>query len=379
MRCIIAADSFKGSGSSLAVCSAIRDGMQRIYPDARYEIIPVADGGEGTVDAVITAAEGTRRSLTVTGPLGEPVEAFWGQLPGGKAVIEMASASGLPLVPDDKKDPMRATTYGTGELIKAALDAGCREILIGVGGSATNDCGVGMAQALGGAFLDEQGNELGFGGGELSKLAHIDLSGLDERTRETRISVACDVTNPLCGPDGAAAVYGPQKGADAQMIEVLDANLLHCAELVERDLGISIAQIPGSGAAGGLGGGLVGFLGAELVGGIDAVLTLLEFDRRLEGVDLVITGEGKLDFQTAFGKVPAGVAAWAKKAAGIPVIAIVGDIGDGFEAVYDIGIDVVISTVNKAMTLKEAMGRSNELLVETGERVARLLRIGAAL
>jgi glycerate kinase len=353
--------------------------MQRIYPDARYEIIPVADGGEGTVDAVITAAEGTRRSLTVTGPLGEPVEAFWGQLPGGKAVIEMASASGLPLVPDDKKDPMRATTYGTGELIKAALDAGCREILIGVGGSATNDCGVGMAQALGGAFLDEQGNELGFGGGELSKLAHIDLSGLDERTRETRISVACDVTNPLCGPDGAAAVYGPQKGADAQMIEVLDANLLHCAELVERDLGISIAQIPGSGAAGGLGGGLVGFLGAELVGGIDAVLTLLEFDRRLEGVDLVITGEGKLDFQTAFGKVPAGVAAWAKKAAGIPVIAIVGDIGDGFEAVYDIGIDVVISTVNKAMTLKEAMGRSNELLVETGERVARLLRIGAAL
>jgi glycerate kinase len=379
MKCIIAADSFKGSGSSLAVCSDIRDGMNRVYPDAQYEIIPVADGGEGTVDAVITAGEGTRQTLTVTGPLAEPVEAFWGLLPGAKAVIEMASASGLPLVPGDKKDPMKTTTYGTGELIRAALDAGSREILIGVGGSATNDCGVGMAQALGGKFLDEHGKEIGFGGGELSKLAHIDLSGLDERIREAHISVACDVTNPLCGPDGASAVYGPQKGADAQMVEVLDANLLHCSKVIERDLGIPIADIPGSGAAGGLGGGLVGFLGAELVGGIDAVLTLLEFDKMLEGVDLVITGEGKLDHQTAFGKVPAGVATWAKKTAGIPVVAIVGDIGEGFEAVYEIGIDVVISTVNKAMPLEEAMQRSSELLVETGERVARLLRIGASL
>ncbi len=379
MKCIIATDSFKGSNSAGKVCEAIREGMIRIFPDAHYSIVPVADGGEGTTEAVLGAVKGELRSCTVSGPLGEPVDASYGVLEGDRAVIEMASASGLPLVPEPKRDPRKTTTYGTGELIKAALDAGSREILIGLGGSATNDCGVGMAQALGISFKDKEGREIGFGGGELSKIALIDASALDPRIKETQISVACDVTNPLCGPKGASAVYGPQKGATPEMVRELDAALAHCASIVQRDLGKAIADIPGSGAAGGLGGGLVGFLGAVLEPGIDAVLSLVHFDELLKDTDLVITGEGKLDHQTIYGKVPAGVAAWTKKAGDIPVIAIVGDIGKGFEAVYDVGIDVVISTVNKAMPLSEAMENSRALLVETGERVGRLLKIGKLL
>ena len=262
------------------------------------------------------------------------------------------------------------------ELILAALDAGCSEILMGIGGSATNDCGVGMAQALGVSFKDGSGKEIGFGGGSLLSLASIDISGLDPRIKDTKITVACDVTNPLCGLSGASAIYGPQKGANKEMVKLLDKALAHCASIMERDLGVYITEIPGSGAAGGLGGGLVGFLGAQLLLGIDAVLSLVSFDSLIKDADLVITGEGKLDYQTVYGKVPSGVARWTKRVKDIPVIAIVGDIGDGFEAVYDTGIDAVISTVNKAMPLTEAMERSRELLVETGERVARLLKIG---
>ncbi len=379
MKCIIAADSFKGSNTAERVCLAVKEGMGVIYPDAEYLIVPIADGGEGTIEAVRKVTDGKLRTVMVTGPLGEKCEASFGVLPGGRAVIEMAEASGLPLVPDDKRDPLKATTYGTGELISAALDAGCREMLIGIGGSATNDCGVGMAQALGVSFLDGEGKEIGFGGGELNRISKIDISKLDRRLREVKITVACDVTNPLCGPKGASSVYGPQKGATQEMVEVLDEALAHCARLIERDLAVSIAEIPGSGAAGGLGGGLVGFLGAELQPGIDAVLSIVKFDELIKDADLVITGEGKLDHQTIYGKVPAGVAQWTKRTRNIPVIAIVGDIGEDFEAVYDIGIDAVISTVNKAMPLSEAMAHSRELLVETGERVARLLRIGASL
>ena len=379
MKYIIAADSFKGSNTAEKVCLAIREGMIKIFPDAEYCVVPIADGGEGTTEAVLKVADGELRTCTVRGPLGEPVEASFGVLPGGRAVIEMAAASGLPLVPEERRDPTKTTTYGTGELILAALDAGCREILIGIGGSATNDCGVGMAQALGISFLDRDGVEVGFGGGALADIAAIDGSGLDPRLKEVKITVACDVTNPLCGPEGASATYGPQKGATPEMVKSLDAALDHCAALIERDLGVSIAHIPGSGAAGGLGGGLVGFLGAELQPGIDAVLAIVQFDRLVEDADLVITGEGKLDRQTVYGKVPAGVAQWTKRVKDIPVVAVVGDIGDGFEAVYDVGIDVVISTVNRAMPLAEAMGRSRELLVETGERVARLLRAGKSL
>lgn len=379
MKCVIAADSFKGSNTATRVCEALREGMIRIFPDAEYVLVPVADGGEGTTEAVLKAAGGEPRSCRVRGPLGEPVEAAFGLLSGRRAVIEMAAASGLPLVPESERNPLKTTTYGTGELIRAALDAGCREILIGIGGSATNDCGVGMAQALGVSFKDAEGAEIGFGGGELEKIASIDASGLDPRIKDTRISVACDVTNPLCGPNGASAIYGPQKGADPGMVARLDSALAHCASLVARDLGADIAEIPGSGAAGGLGGGLVGFLGARLEPGIDAVLSLVQYDRMVADADLVITGEGKLDYQTVYGKVPAGIAAWTKRVKNIPVIAIVGDIGDGFEAVYGIGIDAVISTVNRAMPLSEAMERSRELLVETGERVARILKAGTTL
>ncbi len=376
MRCIIATDSFKGSNTAQRVCRAIEEGMEKVYPSAEYVIVPIADGGEGTTDAVLQVSHGERKTVRVTGPLGGAVDAVIGILPDRKAVIEMAEASGLPLVPEDKRNPMHTTTYGTGELIKAALDCGCDNILIGIGGSATNDCGIGMAQALGVSFLDDQGCEIALGADSIDKIVTIDLEKLDPRIKDAHITVACDVTNPLCGPQGASATYGPQKGATPEMVETLDASLKYCATLVEEQLGVSIADIPGSGAAGGLGGGLVGFLGAELKPGIDAVLSIVAFDDLIKDADLVITGEGKLDFQTVFGKVPAGVAKWTKSVKDIPVIAIVGDIGEGFEDVYEIGIDVVISTVNKAMSLNEAMDRSRELLVETGERVGRLLSVG---
>lgn len=379
MKIILASDSFKGSNSSRNVGEALKRGLEKIYPDAEYLIIPIADGGEGTTEAVLDAAGGELRSFTVTGPLGETLDAGIGILSGNRAVIEMAAASGLPLVPENRRDPSKTTTRGTGELIMAALDAGAREIMIGIGGSATNDCGVGMAQALGIRFHDAEGAEIGPGGGELSRLESIDPSGLDPRIGETKILVACDVNNPLCGPEGASATYGPQKGADPQMVQFLDKALERCARIIRRDLGKDVVDIPGSGAAGGLGAGLVGFLDGKLEKGIDAVLSILHFDTMVAGADLVITGEGKLDYQTAYGKVPAGVAVWTKKAGPIPVIAVVGDIGEGFEAVHDVGIDAVISSVNKAMPLAEAMGNSTRLLEETGERVARLLRIGSTL
>ncbi|ADK82389.1 glycerate kinase [Sediminispirochaeta smaragdinae] len=379
MKIVIATDSYKGSNSAEQVCLAIKEGMQRILGEQEYHIVPIADGGEGTTDTVVRALGGEKRRCRVTDPLGRTVEAEWGMLPGQKAVLEMAAASGLPLVPENKRDPSLSTTYGTGELMKAALDAGCKEILLGIGGSATNDGGAGMAQALGISLKDKSGNEIKRGGAALLSLDSIDVSRMDPRIKDIKLITACDVTNPLCGPQGASATYGPQKGASPAMVKELDRALAHYAEIVERDLHVSIAELPGSGAAGGLGGGLVGLLGAELRPGIDAVLSMLDFSELVRDADLVITGEGKLDRQTPFGKVPAGVALWTKRAGEIPVIAIVGDIGDDFEAVYDVGIDAVISTVNRAMTLAEAMEKGRGLLVETGERVARLLTIGKRL
>ncbi|WP_020611005.1 glycerate kinase [Sediminispirochaeta bajacaliforniensis] len=379
MKIVIATDSYKGSNSAEQVCLAIKEGMQRILGEQEYHIVPIADGGEGTTDTVVRALGGEKRRCRVTDPLGRTVEAEWGMLPGQKAVLEMAAASGLPLVPENKRDPSLSTTYGTGELMKAVLDAGCKEILLGIGGSATNDGGAGMAQALGISLKDKSGNEIKRGGAALLSLDSIDVSRMDPRIKDIKLITACDVTNPLCGPQGASATYGPQKGASPAMVKELDRALAHYAEIVERDLHISIAELPGSGAAGGLGGGLVGLLGAELRPGIDAVLSMLDFSELVRDADLVITGEGKLDRQTPFGKVPAGVALWTKRAGEIPVIAIVGDIGDGFEAVYDVGINAVISTVNRAMTLAEAMEKGRDLLVETGERVARLLTIGKRL
>jgi len=375
MKIVIAPDSFKGTNSALNVALALERGIRRVAADTETVIVPIADGGEGTVEAVVAAAGGDYRDVEVTGPLGERRKARFGILSGGRAVIEMAAASGLPLVPEDRRNPLITTTYGTGELIKAALDAGCRELLIGIGGSATNDGGMGMAQALGASFRDASGRELGFGGGELERLAELDASGLDPRLARTRVVVACDVDNPLCGERGASAIYGPQKGATPEMIARLDSGLRRFAEVIRKKLNKDVLDVPGSGAAGGLGAGLMVFAGGRPTAGIDAILDIVRFEDLLSGVDLVITGEGKLDAQTAYGKVPVGVARRVRPR-GIPVIAVAGDIGKGASAVYDMGIRAVVSTVDRAMPLAEALAESTRALEDAGERVMRLLQVG---
>lgn len=402
MKIVISPDSFKGTNSSIEVATLIERGVRKVYPEAEIVKIPIADGGEGTVEAAVLGGSGQYRELEVTGPLGEKLTARYGILPeqgadqhsgAGRqgraglrdgaiprrsAVIEMAAASGLPLVPEDKRNPLFTTTYGTGQLIRAALDEGCREFLIGIGGSATNDAGVGMAQALGWSFKDKAGKELGYGGRELANIAAIDQANVDSRLRESKITVACDVTNPLFGKTGAAHIYGPQKGATPEIVEELDQNLRYFAGIVESQLGKDISQEPGSGAAGGLGAGLMIFCGAELKSGIDALLDIVRFEDHLESTDLVITGEGAIDGQTTYGKVPVGIAK-RTRAYNVPVLAIVGDIGAGAEAVYDYGISGIMSTVNRAMPLKEAMAQSASLLEEAAERVMRIIRIGQTL
>jgi glycerate kinase len=374
MRFVIAPDSFKGSASAKEVAQAIADGLKVALPESEFDLVPMADGGEGTVDALVAATSGRIVTVKVTGPLGEPVEAFFGILGDGTtAVIEMAAAAGLHLVPPQKRNPLVTTTYGVGELIKAALDMGCRKLIVGIGGSATNDGGAGMAQALGAKLLDENGKEIGFGGGELGKLARIDLTGLDKRLEEAEILVACDVTNPLTGPNGASAVYGPQKGATPEMVKVLDENLRKFAEIIRRDLGVDVEHVPGAGAAGGLGAGLMAFCRAKLQRGIDLVIEAVKLDERVAKTDLVITGEGKLDFQTGFGKVPYGVAQVAKRH-GKPVIAIVGQLGEGAEKCRDWGIDACFAIVNRPMSENEAITNALTLLSRTAEELGWLLK-----
>ncbi len=378
MRIVIASDSYKGTNSSREVGAHISRGILKVFPEAEITVVPVADGGEGTVEAVISATGGHIVKRTVKGPLGDPVEASFGISGNGIAVIEMAEASGLPLVPENKRNPGLTTTWGTGELISAALDEGCGEIIIGIGGSATNDGGTGMAGALGYRFLDKNGADIPPGGKALSGLASIDPSDADPRIFKTKILLASDVNNPLLGEFGASAVYGPQKGADPQMVRDLETGLENLADITARDLGTDYRNTPGSGAAGGLGFGLLSYLNAHMQSGIEIVLDAVELDSKLDGIDLVVTGEGKLDGQSIYGKVPVGVAARAKKF-GIPVVAVVGDIGTGFEAVYKEGIDSVMSTVNRAMPLKDALDASSELLEEASERLFRIIRIGMKL
>lgn len=374
MRFVIAPDSFKGSSSAKEVAQAIAEGLREALPDAECDLVPMADGGEGTVEALVAATGGEIVKVRVTGPLGEPVDAFFGLL-GDRhtAVIEMAAAAGLHLVPPEKRNPMVTTTYGVGELIKAALDAGCRKLIIGIGGSATNDGGAGMAQALGARLLDASGNEIGFGGGALAKLARIDVSGLDLRVREAEIWVACDVTNPLTGPQGASAVYGPQKGATTEMVQLLDANLRHYAALLRRDLGVDVEQMQGAGAAGGLGAGLMAFCQAKLRRGVELVIEAVRLEERVRDAEFVITGEGKLDFQTGYGKVPHGVAQVAKRF-GKPVIAIVGQLGEGAEKCREWGIDVCFSILTKPMSELEAMTNALSLLRRIAEELGWLLK-----
>ncbi len=335
----------------------------------------MADGGEGTVQSLVDATEGRIIKKEVVGPLGEDVEAFFGILGDGEtAIIEMAAASGLPLVAEEKRDPTKTTTYGTGQLIEAALDQGCRKLIIGIGGSATNDCGIGMAQALGASFLDKDGSEVGYGGQVLKKIKRIDLSNLDPRIKDSEIEVACDVDNPLYGKNGAAYVYAPQKGANQEEVKRLDAGLKEIAKRIESELEINVNKIPGAGAAGGLGAGLVAFLNGELKPGIEIVLAATKIREIIKDINLVITGEGQIDSQTINGKTPIGVAKVAKEAS-CPVIAIAGSLGEGSEKVYEHGIDALFSIINRPLSLKEAQENAGILLESLGENIARIIKL----
>ncbi|ANB61850.1 glycerate kinase [Anoxybacteroides amylolyticum] len=375
MKIVIAPDSFKESLSAWEVANAIERGFRRVFQEAEYVKVPLADGGEGTVQALVDATGGTIIEKQVTGPLGETVSAFFGLLGDGKtAVIEMAAASGLHLVPREKRNPLVTTTCGTGELIRSALDYGVQRIIIGLGGSATNDGGAGMAQALGVKLLDENGEEIGFGGGSLSRLAQIDVSLLDPRLRHVKIDVACDVTNPLTGPTGASFVFGPQKGATFEMARQLDDHLHHYADIIAKTLGKQV-NVPGAGAAGGLGAGLLAFLPVELKRGIDIVLEAVQFAEKLANASLVVTGEGRIDRQTAYGKVPIGVAKVAKTK-NIPVIALAGSLADDSDVVLDYGVDALYTIVPGVVSLSEAMEKATDYIERTSRHIAASLRIG---
>jgi glycerate kinase len=380
MRVLIAPDSFKGSLPAIEIGERIAGGVRSVFPQAETIIIPLADGGEGTVEALVSATGGQIMTQSVTGPLGEKVEAKWGLLGDGiTAVLEMAAASGLPLVPEERRNPMVTTTYGTGELIRGGLDQGCRRFIIGIGGSATNDGGAGMAQALGVKLLDVKGEQISYGAAGLGHLKKIDIKGLDPRLKGAEVLVACDVNNPLTGPAGAAQVFGPQKGANPEMVGELDCLLERFAKVVERDLGRNVKDIPGAGAAGGLGAGLLAFLAARLVPGVDLILEVVGLEEILrEGVDLVITGEGEINRQTLYGKVPVGVARLAKKY-NVAVIAIVGSIGQGAEDVYQEGIEAMMTIVNGPISLAEAMAKTGDLVAEATARVMRLVKVGMDL
>jgi glycerate kinase len=375
MKILIAPDSFKNALSALKVAESLCKGMIKVLPDAEIRIVPMADGGEGTVESLIDATGGKLVKVRVHDPLMRDVESSFGITGDGEtAVIEMAAASGIQLIRPDERNPLVTTTYGTGELIRSALDAGCRTILLGIGGSATNDCGSGMAGALGVRFTGEDGKPVKRGGGGLGEVRNIDISGLDPRIAETRILVACDVTNPLTGPHGASRVYGPQKGADRAMVETLDSNLAYFAGLIREQLGKDVENIPGAGAAGGLGAGLIAFLDGKLVEGVPAIAGRIGLEEKVKWADLVITGEGGMDFQTRFGKTPYGVARIAKRH-DKPVIAVAGTLGKGVEELHDHGIDAILPILDSPMTLEEAIGKTPDLLESTGERIGRLLAI----
>ncbi|MBR0567567.1 glycerate kinase [Azoarcus sp. L1K30] len=376
MKIVIAPDSYKESLSALEVAKAIEAGFRTVFPDAEYVSLPVADGGEGTVDAMVAATAGRRCECEVNGPLGKPVRAFYGLTgDGATAVIEMAAASGLALLAPPDRNPLLTGSHGTGELIRAALDAGARHLILGIGGSATNDGGAGMLQVLGVRLLDASGTELPPGGGALARLDRIDASGLDARLAACRIEVACDVDNPLTGPRGASAVFGPQKGATPDMVAQLDANLTRFADIIRRDVGVAVADVPGAGAAGGMGAAMLAFFGAELRPGIDIVTTAVGLERHLADADLVITGEGRIDSQTIHGKTPIGVARVAKRH-GKPVIGIAGGLSADVGIVHVHGIDAVFSVVYRPCTLEEAMAEAAVNVERTARNVAAVFRIG---
>ena len=376
MKIVIAPDSYKESLSALEVASAIEAGFREIFPEADYVKIPVADGGEGTVEAMVAATQGNIVRLTVTGPLGKPVEAFYG-LSGDErtAFIEMAAASGLELVPAAQRDPLITTSFGTGELLKDALDRGVDHIIIGIGGSATNDGGSGMMQALGAHLLDEHGKEIAYGGGALPQLARIDIEQLDPRIKQCRFEVACDVSNPLTGEKGASAIFGPQKGATPELVQQLDKALEHYATLIHRDLDIDVLHIDGGGAAGGMGAALHAFCQAELRSGIEIVTEALGLAEQVKDADLVITGEGRIDSQSINGKVPIGVAKVAKQF-NKPVIGIAGSLTADVGVVHQHGLDAVFSVLFSICSLDDALANAAQNVRLTARNVAAVIKLG---
>lgn len=376
MNIVIAPDSFKESLTAQQVCQAINTGIQRVLPDSQCQLVPVADGGEGTVQSLVDATQGKIIELKVNGPLNTPVQAFYGLLGDGSetAVIEMAAASGLHHVPKAQRDPKLTSSYGTGELIKAALADGAKKIIIGLGGSATNDGGMGMLTALGVTFTDSEGNLLAGNGANLAKIADIDLTKLDNNLQHCEILVACDVDNPLCGEKGASAIFGPQKGATEEDIQLLDDALQHYAQVIKKQLNKDVLSVPGAGAAGGMGAAFLAFTQATLRPGIELVLEAVKLEKYLNHADLVITGEGRIDGQTVHGKTPMGVAQLAKKQ-NLPVIGIAGSLGANHQAVYGCGIDAVFAAVPGAMSLEQAFSEAFENVANVAENVMQLYKL----
>ncbi len=372
MLIVIAPDSFKECLTSSEVAESIARGITRVAPDAEIRKIPMADGGEGTVEALVAATGGQIHEVDTLDPLMRPIKAIYGVLGNGKiAVIEMAEASGLALVEPEKRSPLKTSTYGTGLMIKHVLDKGYKKIILGIGGSATNDGGAGMAQALGFRLFDGEGIKIGQGGENLASLAGIDGSLVDPRLSELKISVACDVTNPLYGPYGASAIYGPQKGANPQMVAQLDAGLRHYAKIIKKDLNKDVSDIPGSGAAGGLGAGLLAFTNATLIPGFQIISDLTNLEESIANSDLVFTAEGKIDHQTKFGKTPAGVAKLARKYSK-PLIALAGVVGSGTDDLHQLGISAIFSIANGPISIEESLVNAASLLEKKAGQVMRL-------
>ncbi|WP_077324280.1 glycerate kinase family protein [Virgibacillus siamensis] len=376
MKCILAPDSYKGSLSAVEVSESMERGIKHVFPNCEIKAFPLADGGEGTVDSLVNITKGTIFNEVVTGPLGEKVTAKWGVLGDtNTAVIEMAEASGLTLISEDDLDPMCATTYGTGELISRALDYGCETIILGIGGSATNDAGAGMAAALGVEFLDESGQKLPPGGQALKELETINTEKLDFRIFSTKIVAACDVTNTLCGPDGASAIFGPQKGATPEMVAKLDKSLENLGHKVQQYLNKNIMNVPGAGAAGGLGGGLLAFLNASLEPGIDLILDAIQFEEELQDADIVLVGEGKTDAQTIFGKAPMGVGRKAEKH-GVPVICVSGSLSEGYEQLKDYGVSAFFSIAKSPASLQQLSENADRLVEDAVKNIMEVYKCG---
>ncbi|MBA25953.1 MAG: glycerate kinase [Chloroflexi bacterium] len=379
MKIVIAPQAFKGSLSALNVANAVQKGVRRIFPDAQILTCPVADGGDGTLETLVESSGGKIMETNVADPTGKPIVAQWGAMgDGNTAVIEMARTSGLALLTLEERDPLNATTYGLGEIIVSALNKGFRKFIVGIGGSATNDAGAGMAQALGIKLMDREGRNLVFGGAALQNLSVIDTSSIDQRVLESNFQIACDVNNPLTGPEGASAVYGPQKGATEENVRQLDSALGVFAEVAKRDLGKDISNLEGAGAAGGLGAGMIAFVEGHLRAGVDIVLDTVNLAEKLESADLVITGEGSIDFQTVYNKAPIGVARMAK-ARGIPTIGISGMLGKNYQIVHNHGIDAALSIANGPISLEESLQNAPSLISEAVEESLRLISVGMKL